>query len=106
MHSTGAVYCYIWSGMVCVSLCLCVCVEHTGKPCKNGRTDRYVLWVAHSAGPMNLDGVHIGVTWKIRWIDLCCGGDAVCRYHYCSNLFHTRYMLHYSFRDDGQRRFQ
>jgi len=29
MHSTDAVYCYIWSGVVCVSLCLCVCVLST-----------------------------------------------------------------------------
>jgi len=25
--------------------------------------------------------------WRIRWIGLCGGGNATCRYHYCSNLF-------------------
>jgi len=30
--------------------------------------------------------VHTGVTWQIRWIDLCGGGGAGCRYLYCSNL--------------------
>jgi len=34
------------------------------------------------------DGVHIGATSRIRWIDVCRGGgNAGCRYRYCSNLF-------------------
>jgi len=26
------------------------------------------------------------LTWRIRWIDLCGGGDAGCRYYYCNKL--------------------
>jgi len=33
-----------------------------------------------------LDGVRIGATWRIRLNDLCGSGDAVCCYHYCSNI--------------------
>jgi len=29
----------------------------------------------------------IGATWLIRWIGLCGGGDAACRYHYCIDFF-------------------
>jgi len=38
--------------MVCLSVCLSVC--HTSEPCKNGWTDRDVVWVEDSGGPMEL----------------------------------------------------
>ena len=36
------------------------------------------------------DGIN-GVTWRIRQIDLCGGGDVVCRYYCCGNLLFLRY---------------
>ena len=60
-HSTtyvDAAYCYRPSSMVCRSVC------HTSEPCKNGCTDRDVVWVEDSSGPKEpcwglLDGVQI-----------------------------------------------
>jgi len=39
-------------------------------------------------GPRNrsLDGLHTGVNWRIRLIDLCGGDDAGCCYRYSSYL--------------------
>ena len=31
-------------------------------------------------------GVHIGSTWRVRWIDLCGDRGAASDYRYCSNL--------------------
>jgi len=44
-------------------------VCHDREPCKNRWTDRYVVWVVDSgvdSGKHVLDGVHIGITWRIR----------------------------------------
>ena len=30
--------------------------------------------------------MHVGATWRMRWIDLCGIGDATCHFRYCSNL--------------------
>jgi len=40
-----AAYCYQPSSVVCRSVC------HTSEPCKNGCTDRDVIWVENSGGP-------------------------------------------------------
>ena len=41
-------------------------------------------------GPLNyvldLDRVHVSAIWRIRWNDLCGGGDMGCHYHHYSNL--------------------
>ena len=32
-----------------------------------------------------LNAVYTSATWQIRWIDLCSGGDAACRFNYSSS---------------------
>jgi len=50
-----AAYCHRPSSAVCRSVC------HSGEPCKNGWTDRDVVWVLSRMDPRNhvLDGVQI-----------------------------------------------
>ena len=67
---------------MCVCLSLCSALQWT---MQSGWTARDAVWGQTRTGPKNhyMGGAHIGATWRIR----CGGGDAVCRYHYCSNLF-------------------
>jgi len=50
-----AAYCYRPSSVVCRSVCQSVCLSvcHTSEPCKNGYTDRDVVWVEDSGEPRN-----------------------------------------------------
>jgi len=70
---------------VCLSVCLCVC--HDREQCKNDATDRDAVWWADSRGPKEqLWVVHIGATWRIRYINRRGVSDAAYHYHYCSHL--------------------
>ena len=46
-----------------------------------------------------LHGVHIGATWRIRWIDLCSSGDAVSR----TTTIPTWFLLSYCYRQTDTR---
>ena len=56
-------------------------MDYDREPCKSGWTDQD----ADSHGPKELciTCCRTSAPW---WIDLCSGGDAGCRYRYCSNL--------------------
>jgi len=66
------------------------CVEHTSQPCKQ-RPNRPTCCLggkadARAGTKKQCIWVHTGATWRTRWSDVCGGGDACCRYHYCSNF--------------------
>jgi len=59
-----------------------LCVGHDCVLCKKAEPIE-MPFGADSRGPKEPciawgAGVHIGATWRIRWIDLCGGGDAAC----------------------------
>jgi len=71
---------------------VCMCVLGSLHWALQKRLNRscMLFWTGQThAGSWNhiLYGVHIDATRRIRWNNLCGGGDAGCRYHYCSNLF-------------------
>ena len=79
---------------LCVSVFVCLSLEHKSEPYKNCLTDRHAVWVQTCVGPQNhvLDEVHIDATWRIRWNDMCHGSDTGCRYQYCSNLLNFAFV--------------
>jgi len=81
---------YRQSSVVCVSVCLFVCVGHTGESCKNGRTDSDVVWGQTCVGPGN----HV-LDRNARWRHLANmidrsvrSNDAACRHH-CLSIVHV-----------------
>jgi len=66
---------------------VCLCVVHGCKPRKNGWTDRYAIGgQTCKQETIVLDGSVNLRQMANAMIDLCCCGDAVCRYHYRSNF--------------------
>jgi len=78
--------------------CVFVCWSRPCEPYKHSRIDLDAVWGQTRMVPSNhvLDGAHIGTTWRIRGINLCSGGDAACRYHYCQ---HYNYYVHKTHHD-------
>jgi len=76
-------------------LCVCCCVGHQHEPRINGSTDEMSFEedTRVSLRTMFYVGVHSGATWQIRRIDLCGGGDAVCRYHYWNNFYNRPFTV-------------
>jgi len=56
-------------------VCICLCVGHTGKLCKNGSTDQDAIWVADSwvQGTMCYMGVQIPRGKGHFWRGTCTG---------------------------------
>jgi len=79
-------------------LCLCSClfVGHDRDPAKT--TELIEPYEFRCPRNHDLDGVHIGATWRIRWLDLC-DSAAVC-YRYvaacCSFRIRMTRCLHFS----------
>ena len=69
-----------------VFLCVCVLVT-TVSPAKPDEPIEMSFGEADSRRLKEPMGVQINATWRIQWIDVCGNGDAVCRWHYFSDLF-------------------
>jgi len=83
MHSADVAYCYRRNVKVtCVCVCVRVCwpLGTSANPAKKAEPIR-------KGGQRNpaLNAVYTSATWQIRWIDLCSGGDAACRFNYSSS---------------------
>lgn len=59
-------------------LCVCLCAGHSLKLCNNLCTDRDSVWSRFAWAKEHVTGVmgaRTGATLRIRWTDLCDGGD-------------------------------
>jgi len=82
IHSIEYINVEVWPGSSVCVLVTTVSLAKTAEPIEmpfGGQTHV-------GSGNRELDGVYIGATWRIRYINLCGGVDAACRCHYCSKL--------------------
>jgi len=94
MQCTDAAYCHICCKYVCVSVCLCLCVRHTGELCKkrlNWSRRRFEGWLIWVQGSMYCIGVQIspreGALLRGTCIDHCNVPSHECTPHSQANVF-------------------
>jgi len=70
MRSINTAYCYRESSVVCL-ICLLVTTLSPAKTAEPAELQFGGSRLARAEGMMCLIGMHVGTTWRIRWIDLC-----------------------------------
>ena len=94
IHQSGAVYATraahvvrsVVCVSVCVSVCLSVCLSRPWAVQKRRYRSRCRLMGRLAWAEGTIMGVHIGATWRIRYINRRGVSDAAYHYHYCSHL--------------------
>jgi len=70
-YTVHVAFCYRPSSLVCLSICLPVCLSMGQKKTAKQIDTSLGLWTRVGPRKHELDGVHIGATWRIQLNRLC-----------------------------------